>query len=231
MRNALHRLSCWSKCVTPRPLVTKKAEATRTSILDAAESCFAELGFGSTHLREIARRAGVTPPLILHYFGSKAELFEAVLLRVTIAYDARQQDQWALEATDPRFFRDALRVMFTWLGEMRTTGRLVNWARLEGRLPTLPEADAIFAKAKKRVRDAQQAGVVRADVDVETTLIAVEALFKGYWDRKGEFEERGASPERMLQLALQLFLHRLLTPNALAELEATAQTSRGSSES
>jgi len=45
----------------------------RARIRDAAIECFAEEGFG-TGLRTIAVRAGVSPGLITHHFGSKAAL-------------------------------------------------------------------------------------------------------------------------------------------------------------
>lgn len=50
---------------------------TREAILDAARAQFGELGYGRTTLRGVARRAGVDPRLVLHYFGSKAGLFQA----------------------------------------------------------------------------------------------------------------------------------------------------------
>ena len=52
---------------------------TRAAILQAARRLFAEQGYGETTLRAIAAEAGVTSPLVLHFFGSKAHLFvEAV---------------------------------------------------------------------------------------------------------------------------------------------------------
>jgi len=52
---------------------------TRTVILDAARSEFADAGYDSTSLRGIARRAEVDPALVHHYFGGKAQLFAAVM--------------------------------------------------------------------------------------------------------------------------------------------------------
>jgi AcrR family transcriptional regulator len=49
----------------------------REAILVEARRQFSELGFGRTTLRGIARRAGVDPRLVLHYFGSKQDLFLA----------------------------------------------------------------------------------------------------------------------------------------------------------
>jgi AcrR family transcriptional regulator len=52
---------------------------TRAVILDAARSEFAGLGYDTTSLRGIARRAEVDPALVHHYFGGKAQLFAAVM--------------------------------------------------------------------------------------------------------------------------------------------------------
>jgi len=50
---------------------------TREAILAEARRRFSELGYGRATLRGIARGAGVDPRLLLHYFGSKQELFVA----------------------------------------------------------------------------------------------------------------------------------------------------------
>jgi AcrR family transcriptional regulator len=55
---------------------------TRADIVDAARVCFGEEGYEKASLRGIARRAGVDPALVHHYFDGKAELFmETVSLR------------------------------------------------------------------------------------------------------------------------------------------------------
>ncbi len=48
---------------------------TRTDIVESAREAFAELGYDATSLRGIARRAGVDPALVHHYFDGKAALF------------------------------------------------------------------------------------------------------------------------------------------------------------
>jgi AcrR family transcriptional regulator len=48
---------------------------TRAEILDAARQSFAEEGYERSSVRGIARRAGVDPALVHHYFGDKARLF------------------------------------------------------------------------------------------------------------------------------------------------------------
>lgn len=53
--------------------------ATRDAILQAARSRFGEHGFARSSVRAIAADAGVDPALVLHYFGSKADLFAAAV--------------------------------------------------------------------------------------------------------------------------------------------------------
>ncbi|HEY0002137.1 MAG TPA: TetR family transcriptional regulator [Actinoplanes sp.] len=52
---------------------------TRTSILDAARTAFADKGYDNSSIRAIAAGAGVDPALVHHYFGTKEKLFLATL--------------------------------------------------------------------------------------------------------------------------------------------------------
>jgi len=55
------------------------AEKTRKKILAAALKVFAREGFPDARLRDIAARAGATHNLIRHHFGSKDDLWKAVV--------------------------------------------------------------------------------------------------------------------------------------------------------
>jgi AcrR family transcriptional regulator len=52
---------------------------TRDAIAAAAREAFAGLGYDRASLRGIAQRAGVDPALVLHFFGSKQQLFASVV--------------------------------------------------------------------------------------------------------------------------------------------------------
>jgi AcrR family transcriptional regulator len=52
---------------------------TRQRLIDAAVTCFAEAGYTSTTLNEIAERAGLTTGAVYGNFGSKRELFVAAV--------------------------------------------------------------------------------------------------------------------------------------------------------
>ncbi|UGT41204.1 TetR/AcrR family transcriptional regulator [Nocardia yamanashiensis] len=51
-------------------------------VLQAAITAFAESGYAATKTDEIARRAGVSQPYVIRLFGTKQQLFLAVLARV-----------------------------------------------------------------------------------------------------------------------------------------------------
>lgn len=57
----------------------RNAAATRSAILAAASRHFARESYETVGLREISGEVGVDPALIARYFGSKEELFRAVL--------------------------------------------------------------------------------------------------------------------------------------------------------
>ncbi|MEO8847906.1 MAG: helix-turn-helix domain-containing protein, partial [Casimicrobiaceae bacterium] len=63
------------------PIARRAPSATKERILDAAEHLFMQLGFDATSLRAITGDAEVNLAAANYHFGSKEELFEAVLTR------------------------------------------------------------------------------------------------------------------------------------------------------
>jgi AcrR family transcriptional regulator len=57
----------------------RDAEATRAAILKAARYLLARHAHADITLKAVAERAGVSPPLILKYFGNKDALFARVM--------------------------------------------------------------------------------------------------------------------------------------------------------
>ena len=71
---------------TPRPArrsiaMDALSQDTKTRILDAAETLFMEHGFEATSLRQLTGAAGVNLAAVNYHFGTKEELFQAVLTR------------------------------------------------------------------------------------------------------------------------------------------------------
>jgi AcrR family transcriptional regulator len=59
----------------PRRSRADQRRETEARILAAARARFAESGYERTTIRSVAAAAEVDPGLVMHYFGSKAELF------------------------------------------------------------------------------------------------------------------------------------------------------------
>jgi len=67
--------------------------ATKDRILDTAEALFMEHGFEATSMRALTAAAGVNLAAVNYHFGSKEELFQAVLTR---RLDPMNQERLAL---------------------------------------------------------------------------------------------------------------------------------------
>lgn len=74
----------------------EEAQATRDLLLDAAERLFQQHGVSRTSLADIAESAGLTRGAIYWHFQDKADLFNAMMLRVTLPLE-----QAVARAADP----------------------------------------------------------------------------------------------------------------------------------
>ena len=67
------------KTAATQPPRQRDPEVTRARILEAAKAEFAKLGLAGARVEAIATRSKANKRMIYHYFGSKEELFVAVL--------------------------------------------------------------------------------------------------------------------------------------------------------
>ena len=81
------------RAAPPTPVRAPELTDTQSKILDSAEELFMEHGFEATSLRLITTAAGVNLAAANYHFGSKEELFQAVLTR---RLDPMNQDRMAL---------------------------------------------------------------------------------------------------------------------------------------
>ncbi len=90
------------------PIQEQLITARKQQILDAAALVFAEKGFHSTTIRDIARRAGIADGTIYNYFDSKPALLMGIFerMRASILQDAVLPDPTTLDV--PTFVRTFL---------------------------------------------------------------------------------------------------------------------------
>lgn len=78
----------------------RQKEARRLAIGQAAVELFRLQGYGATTVEQIAERAGVSPPTVFNYFGSKQEVLND-LLRATDERVVKDMVELALDFDDP----------------------------------------------------------------------------------------------------------------------------------
>jgi len=69
-------------------VAVRDSDRTRETVLAAAENLFAHRGFEGTSLQEVGEAAGVSRATPAYFFGSKQELYEAVLARAVARAEA-----------------------------------------------------------------------------------------------------------------------------------------------
>ena len=109
----------------------RTAEDAKRVILDAAEKRLRELGPGAIRLQEIARDVGVSHPAILHHFGSRDGLMEAVVRRALFSLRTAVLDQVRQQMHGQVDLPAILDAVFGIVAE-RGHARLIAWLILEG---------------------------------------------------------------------------------------------------
>jgi AcrR family transcriptional regulator len=151
------------------------ARRNRERVLNAAREAFAE-GGEATALEEIARRAGVGIGTLYRHFPSRQALLEALYVKeledvCRSAAELAAEDPW-----------DALRLWFE-----RMIGYLTNKRALAEELSNYLDPDAplfkqcrgaLYAAGEPLLDRAQEAGVVRSDVDFADVLQMVVGITK-----------------------------------------------------
>jgi|SRR5579862_8025462 len=96
----------------------KTKEERREQILDAALEIFAERGYHGASTEEIARYAGISQPYVFRLFGTKKDLFVAVVSRCF-----RQTLEMFQRAAEGKRGQDALKSIGEAYGELLASDR------------------------------------------------------------------------------------------------------------
>jgi TetR/AcrR family transcriptional regulator len=168
------------------PPRVRNPERTRQAVLDAAERLFAERGFAGTSMRDISRASGISQPLTHHHFGTKEDLYLAVRGRVCENYAARFPDI-ALKTDQPVDVRAELERFFAFLGDHGAYLRLLAWAHLEGNNPMWPTDMPPMKALIARIEVAQQAGLMRRDIDPVNLSIMMVGLIAYWLDNRSRY--------------------------------------------
>ncbi len=151
----------------------QKAER-RQAISEAAVELFERQGFQNTTIEQIASQAGVSPPTVFKYFGNKQEIILEILHHAdqraisdtrslihqiddpveALCHLERLLTGYALEVMHPSLWRELLPlILFGGSNGLPEGYRAMN--------------DALRAEISELLRELQQAGKLRPQLDVE----------------------------------------------------------------
>jgi TetR/AcrR family transcriptional regulator len=165
----------------------RDAERTRRALLDAAEIEFAAKGLAGARVDVIAEEAAANKRMLYYYFGSKDDLYVAVLER---AYGAMREREKALKLTDLEPLEAIKRLVEFKFDYYEENPRIIPLLAAENM------NDGKYLRRSRRLRDmhlllvdmlcdilaaGERQGVVRPGIDPFQLYVSISALSYFYF--------------------------------------------------
>jgi AcrR family transcriptional regulator len=202
------------------PRTRRSAEEARIAILDATERRLVERGPSGIRLTDVARDVGVSHPTILHHFGSREQLVQAVIVR---RVEAMSGEVLRTLLEGPTHDVRAAHALFEALFRSFGPGghaRVVAFCALEGRVPNAaPEGLRPIAEATHAARLARRQRGQPAPRFEDTEHLVLLALLGLFGEAIVGPLFRGERPESPDPAASQRF-RDWLARHVFAALEA-----------
>ncbi|MBV9130934.1 MAG: TetR/AcrR family transcriptional regulator [Verrucomicrobia bacterium] len=198
--------------------VVSSVDLTRERLLDAAAQTFSRDGLRGATTREIARKAGLNEVTLFRHFKSKEQLLRAVLQR-GLASELAIMDQHSSWKENLRASME--KYAYHYYAHLEKKKGIARAFLAEAQV--LPKsmqtmiADVIRPVRERLVHiltDAQQAGVVRNDVNVECALDAFKNTLYAGMLRQGAYLPRNYSTETYISTVVDIFVRGIETPSS-----------------
>lgn len=163
--------------------VAERRARVSDAIVAAATEVMTESGAAALSLGEVARRVGMRTPSLYGYFGNRAELCDEIFRRGWVDYGRVNAGLTITPETDlVGQLHQGLLDAVTWANEHRAAAELMFWRPIPHWRPSreaFAPAVEVVANSRRIVREAQAAGLVHADADIQEMHEALRALFTG----------------------------------------------------
>ena len=151
-------------------------EARRQEILSGARASFARYGYEGATVRLLEKETGLSRGAIFHHFRDKESLFIAVAEDDAAAMIATVAEHGLVQV-----MRNLLHEgsdVAGWLGsQLEVSRRLRTDADFASRWSA--PSDALASATRDRLRRQRDAGVLRADIDIDTLAQFLELAYDG----------------------------------------------------
>lgn len=207
-----------------RPYIRDSEENRREALIQATQELMAEGGPQAATVRAIAERAGVTPGLIRHYFGSKDELSRAAYIALMDGMTAKGEDALHGVGAEPAE-RLAAFVAASLRPPVLDSKAVGLWAGYLHQVQADPGLLAQHEAGYLRYRDQLQALIGELDRPappgrLRQEAIACNAVIDGLW-LEGSVLPHGFGPGELVRIGLRavgailgvdLMRHRMFIP-------------------
>ena len=188
---------------------TPPPDARREQMLQAAAELIGERGFSETRIADVARRAGVSPALVIYYFSTKDELLTAALRFSERSFYTSVAAQLERLRTARERLEMLVRTTCVSQVEGEVPGAWGLWFDLWAQAFRHPQVakDRIELDQRWRdtiaevVRDGQQTGEIPRSVDPDAFAITFSALVDGL-SIQVALEDPVVDPERAFAIAM-----------------------------
>ena len=172
---------------------THETQDTRDRIFRTAAELFAERGYASVSMREIAEAVGVSKPMLYYYFESKQGILEALLDSGVDCMTEAMERIVSSEGSIEDKLREMVRVRFRFA---RENPDIIKFYMDTFNDPStkdmvhrhLERSKAVMRMADNLIAEGQARGRLRADLDpsvVSNSILGVTGMYMGLNLRMG----------------------------------------------
>ncbi|WP_313131212.1 TetR/AcrR family transcriptional regulator [Anaerocolumna sp.] len=167
----------------------RNPQKSKQDILSAAEILFAGKGIYGTRVDEIAHEAGINKRMNYEYFGSKEELYKAVLVEVYGRLGYKEVDILS-DKTDPvDAIRKLIQFYFKFLKENNTYVKLLQWENLNEGKYIEDEGftgikDPTLELLRKIINKGKEDGIFHSQVDTEQVILSLLTFIFAYFSNR-----------------------------------------------
>lgn len=182
-----------------RPYLRDSEKNRREALIAATHELVAEGGPQAATVRAIAAKAGVTPGLIRHYFGSKDELFRAAYVALMDGMTDKGADALNAVGADP-VERLAVFVAASLRPPVLDSRAVGLWAgylhQVQADAGLLAQHEASYLRYRDRLQDLiQDLGLDRGERCLRQCAIACNAVIDGLWLEGSVLSDRFSAGE------------------------------------